>query len=249
MKRTLATRFASIFLMSGLIFVTSASAQNAPNTQPNVAPKRPPSAAAAKPGGGGPVKPREVSGVTLGWVRHCAEVGAELALACVTQQEVRDPTGEFIASLAYQEPAGGARKRLAIGVPLGTWLPSELSIRIDQGKRVEARYGTCLNNGCFAAVDVTPTLYQQLRSGEFLVITLHDAFDRPVDVKLPLETFVKAVDGSPANIAESEEIHKQWVGSLNARAQAQAKQGLAPPAAEVTSPDTQAPASTAPAKN
>lgn len=200
-------------------------AQPAPPATQAQPPRRP--APANRP----PQKPeapkiRQVSGVTLGWIRHCAEVGSPPALACVTQQEIRDETGNFLVSLAFQEPAGGVRKRLAIGVPLGSWLPSELNVRVDQGKALNARYGTCLNNGCFAALDATPELISQMRSGQMAIVTLWDAYNQPVEVNLPLETFRSAMDGSPASISDSEEIHKQWVASLVARGQNNQRQAV-----------------------
>ena len=205
---------------------TDVFAQPAPATPPATqAPRRqtPPAKAPQKPEA---PKIRQVSGITLGWIRHCAEVGTPPALACVTQQEIRDESGNFVISLAFQEPAGGGRKRIAIGVPLGSWLPSELNLRVDQGKVFDARYGTCLNNGCFGALEPTPDLISQMRSGQMAIVTLWDAFNQPVEVSLPLESFRSAMDGAPANISESEEIHKQWIGSLVSRAQAKQQQPL-----------------------
>ena len=206
------------------VVTTDVLAQPAPATPPANQPPRRQAPQAKAPQKPEATKIRQVSGITLGWIRHCAEVGTPPTLACVTQQEIRDESGNFVISLAFQEPAGGGRKRIAIGVPLGTWLPSELTLRVDQGKAVTARYGTCLNNGCFGALDPTPDLISQMRSGQTAIVTLWDAFNQPVEVSLPLESFRSAVDGTPANISESEEIHKQWIASLIARAQAKQQQ-------------------------
>lgn len=219
----------SASLMLGLLVFAPAYAQAPSPAAPAAgqqAPRRPAAPPHAQPQRQQAPKPREISGVTLGWIRHCAEVGTPPALACVTQQEVRDESGNFVISLALQEPAGAARKRLAIGVPLGGWLPSELTLRVDEGKRFDARYGTCLSNGCFAALDATPELIRQMRAGKTAIVTISDANNLPVDVSMPLESFQKALDGSPANIAESEDLHRQWVGSLQARAQAKQRQSL-----------------------
>lgn len=221
-----ATARVTLIVTAVAVMITDVLAQPAPPTPPAAqAPRRqtPPAKAPQKPEA---PKIRQVSGVTLGWIRHCAEVGTPPALACVTQQEIRDESGNFVVSLAFQEPAGGGRKRIAIGVPLGTWLPSELNLRVDQGKVFDARYGTCLNNGCFGALDPTPDLISQMRSGQTAIVTLWDAFNQPVEVSLPLESFRIATDGAPANISESEEIHKQWIASLVARAQAKQQQPL-----------------------
>lgn len=197
------------------------------------APRRPPQTQNQPKEQDEAVKPREVSGLTLGWIKHCAEVGTPPSPACVTQQEVRNDKGDFIAALALEEPAGNARKRLAILVPLGGWLPSELGLRIDDGKRIEAKYDTCLANGCFASLTATPDLLKSLRGGKTVTVTLIEGFSlQPIDLKVPLDSFVAAVDGAPADPAQSEEIHKQWINSLAARAEARRNQSLNPPPAQ-----------------
>lgn len=239
----------SVAVAAGMLgLVSFVSTVSVAQTRPQPAAK-PPAAQPAKPPA---VKPREVTGVTLGWIKHCAEVGTPPALSCVTQQETRSEGGDFLSSLAYQEPPGGARKLLAVGVPLGTWLPNEMSLRIDQGKPVEVKYGTCFSNGCFGALTMTPELLQLMRTGKTVVISLSDADSLPVEVSLPLESFAKALDGDPADVAASEEFHRQWISDLQSRARARAANSLAaPPAAQPNgTPAAQPPApSSIPPKN
>ena len=235
---------AACLVVAGFMGAISDGAAQTP--QPAApAQRRPAAPTQGKPAA--PAKPRQVSGITLGWIKHCAEVGSPPALSCVTQQELRTEAGEFISSLALQEPPTGSRKRLAIGVPLGVWLISELSLRFDQGKPIEAKYGTCLANGCFGVVEANAELLQQMRRAKMVVLTIHDAYDLPIEVQMPLESFLNAVDGAPSDISESEETQKQWVGNLVTRAQARDAQKLNPdaPAQTETPPGLPAPTNSA----
>lgn len=200
----------------------AASAQTAPAQPPRPAPRTPPAAPPAatpqQPPNPAQMQPKPLDGVTLGWVKVCQAVGNPPHQACVISEEVRDASGSFLASAAIQEVEGDPHRRMILTVPLGAWIPSDVAVRVDNGRPVSGLYGTCLVNGCFARIDVPNEMLQQMRRGDTLFLAIRNQDFVPFDLKLPLESFVRAYDGSSMELGAAEDRQRSWEVQLQQRA-------------------------------
>lgn len=203
----------------------SAAAQQRPQARQPAAPAPPPAT--------------EATGAVSGWIKQCQGEGE--ARGCVVQQEVYGLDGNQIATAAVQETQAGQRRRMVMAVPLGLWIEDGVQVRVDQRAPLSAPFGTCLPNGCFAALDVSNDLLQVLRQGQRLVLAVRTPDRGQVNILMPLDGFGAAFDG-PAADAQALQAHRQrFEEDLKRRVEeaqraAQAQQGQQPAGAQGTAP-------------
>lgn len=166
-----------------------------------------------------PVTPRQITGTTTGWVKVCQKIdGADNKEGCVVSEEVRADNGAFLASIALQEVVGEPRRQLIIAVPLGMALQAGLLVRVDQERAVPAKFGTCLQNGCFAGIDVGTDLLASMKKGQNLLVTVRNAQGIALDLTVPLANFGKAHEGPATDLKVVEEQQRQLEKELEKRA-------------------------------
>ncbi|MBX9618929.1 MAG: invasion associated locus B family protein [Hyphomicrobiales bacterium] len=165
------------------------------------------------------VTPRQITGTTTGWVKVCQKIdGASDKEGCVVSQEVRADNGAFLASIALQEVVGEPRRQLILAVPLGMALQAGLLVRVDQERAVPAKFGTCLQNGCFAGIDVGSDLLAAMNKGQNLLVTVRNAQGIALDLTVPLANFVKVHQGPATDLKVVEEQQRQLEKELEKRA-------------------------------
>jgi len=140
--------------------------------------------------------PIVVTGPTTGWIKACQRNPATNREGCLISLEMFNEGGLFLGSAGIQEAQGETRRRLVVTVPLGIWLEDGIQIRIDRNPVVRTGVGTCLQNGCFGAIDVTPPILQQLRTGQMLSVAVRNPDNTGFDIQIPLTGFAQAYDGS-----------------------------------------------------
>ena len=200
-----------------------------PAQAPRAAPAKPPPPAPAKPAAPAqaapqeqaqqPVAPRQITGTTTGWVKICQKIdGSSDKEGCVTSEEIRADNGAFLTSLAIQEVSGEARRQLIVAVPLGMALQAGMLIRVDQERAVPAKFGTCLQNGCFSGIDVGNDLLAQMKKGQNLFITIRNAQGLALDLTAPLANFGKVHEGPATDLKIVEEQQRQLEKELEKKA-------------------------------
>lgn len=166
-----------------------------------------------------PVTPRQITGTTTGWVKVCQKIeGSGDKEGCVVSEEVRADNGAFLASIALQEVVGEPRRQLIIAVPLGMALQAGLLVRVDQDRAVPAKFGTCLQNGCFAGIDVGSDLLASMKKGQNLLVTVRNAQGIALDLTVPLANFGKVHEGPATDLKVVEEQQRQLEKELEKRA-------------------------------
>lgn len=201
----------------------SSSAQPAP-AKPAPAKPAPQKAEPAKPAApqGQPnqaVTPRQITGTTTGWVKVCQKIdGTDNKEGCVVSEEVRADNGAFLASIAMQEVVGESRRQLIVAVPLGMALQAGLLLRVDQERAVPAKFGTCLQNGCFSGIDVGTDLLASMKKGQNLLVTVRNAQGIALDLTVPLANFDKVHEGPATDLKVVEEQQRQLEKELERRA-------------------------------
>jgi invasion protein IalB len=144
-----------------------------------------------------PPAPQRVDGFASGWARICQPIPGSEQQGCIVTQEVFGEAGAFMASVAMQEPRGEQRRQLIVIVPLGVSVQSGVLMRVDNNVAVPAKIGTCLQNGCFAGVDLGDDLLRPMRNGQTLFITVRPSQGPALDLAVPLAGFAQSVDGQP----------------------------------------------------
>lgn len=102
------------------------------------------------------------------WTRVCYTAADQsrceaVQVVSVTQQEQAQPI--LRATLTSTGPDGGDQRFLEIALPLGMDLRAGIVFQIDQGDEIQARYTTCIPQGCAAVLPADDQLMAAMRAG------------------------------------------------------------------------------------
>jgi invasion protein IalB len=86
---------------------------------------------------------------------------------------------------------------MRIVAPLGIWLPSGASLRIDGNDIGRTGFVRCLPSGCIAEVALEKALRDTLAGGSDAVITIHQSEDSAVDFSFKLDQLDKGLAALP----------------------------------------------------
>lgn len=164
--------------------------------------------AAAPPGG--PESP---------WAKLCNTDPATGKELCLTIQEIRADTGQFIASATIRTIAGDAKKSLITAVPPGMLLQPGLRIQIDDQPQVEVKYGICFPNACYGELEVDDAFVTKLKAGGKLTLTTLNQQAKPVNFPMSLAGFTKAFDGQGMDQAAQQVRESELADALARRAE------------------------------
>ena len=114
---------------------------------------------------------------------------------CLTIQEIRADTGQFIASATIRTVAGDTKKSLITAVPPGMLLQPGLRVQIDDGEQSEIKYGICYPNACYGELEINDDFIAKLKAGGKLTLTTLNQQAKPVNFPMTLAGFTKAFDG------------------------------------------------------
>jgi invasion protein IalB len=182
-----------------------------------------------------PPPPQRVEGFASGWARICQPIPGSEQQGCIVTQEVFGEAGAFMASVAMQEPRGEQRRQLIVIVPLGVSVQSGVLMRVDGNVAIPAKIGTCLQNGCFAGVDLGEDLLRPMRGGQTLFITVRPSQGPALDLAVPLAGFAQSVDGQPLSAEVLQERQRRFQDEIVRRQEEfrrrvqEQQQGTAPP--------------------
>ena len=153
------------------------------------------------------------------WAKLCnvdPSTGKEL---CLTLQEIRADTGQFIASATIRTIAGEAKKSLITAVPPGMLLQPGLRVQIDDAAPTDIKYGICFPNACYAELEVDDEFVAKLKAGGKLTITTLNQQAKPVNFPMTLSGFTKAYDGKGLDQAAQQARESELADALARRAE------------------------------
>ena len=146
---------------------------------------------------------------TAEWAKICNKnPNNEQQKLCLTMQEVKAETGQFIASAAVREMTGVDKRSFVVAVPPGMMIQPGLTVKVDDGSDTKIPFGICLPNACYGELEVKPDFVDSLKKGGQLVITVMNAQAKPVSFPITLAGFTKAYDSEgldPAAMAKRQE--------------------------------------------
>ena len=253
--------FAASALVAGAAALTGGGVgaqaqQQKPAAQAPAAPAKggavPAAPAAAAPAGGQAADANQSA-----WVKLCEKATLkkndkeEKLDICLTHHERLDGnTGMVIVSAALREVQGNPKKHLMVMVPLGVALPAGLQIKIDEDKEpTKLVYTICHPGGCTAEVEATEEIINKLKKGKQMMVAAMNVAAKPIFLPVPLNGFEPTLAGKPvdpevygkARAQLMQQIEQRQVEML-AKAEEDAKKGVAPAATGSTTPPAGAPA-------
>ncbi len=153
------------------------------------------------------------------WAKLCNTDPATGKELCLTIQEIRADTGQFIASATIRTIAGDTKKSLITAVPPGMLLQPGLRVQIDEGAQQELKYGICFPNACYGELEINDDFIAQLKGGGKLTLTTLNQQAKPVNFPMTLAGFTKAYDGAGLDTAAQEARESDLADALARRAE------------------------------
>jgi invasion protein IalB len=185
----------------------AAAAQQSDDTQQPVA---------AAPGS---PPPDTAPGGQPAWVKLCNTDPASKKELCLTLQELRAETGQFIASATIRQLTGDDKVSFIAAVPPGMLIQPGLRVQIDSGKQYPVKYGICYPNACYGELDVDTDFIAALKKGKQLVLTTLNQQAKGVAFPMTLAGFGKAYDGKGLDAAGQQARQNDLNKALQARAE------------------------------
>lgn len=134
------------------------------------------------------------------WTKICnKDPSAGNKEICLTAQDIRAETGQFLASVAVREVEGDPKKQFIIAVPPGMQLQPGMRVVIDQNQPMPARYSICFPNACYGDMDIDKGFVDTMKKGQALTVQTINQVGRTVNFTLVLKDFPKSYDGPPVD--------------------------------------------------
>jgi invasion protein IalB len=153
------------------------------------------------------------------WAKLCNADPASGKELCLTIQEIRADTGQFIASATVRTIDGDTKKSLITAVPPGMLLQPGLRVQIDDGEQQEVKYGICFPNACYGELEINDEFIGKLKAGGKLTLTTLNQQAKPVNFPMTLSGFTKAYDGKGLDQAAQQARQSDLQDALARRAE------------------------------
>lgn len=151
-------------------------------------------------GAGGEQQVQQAVAIPSPWTKICnKDPQAGNKEICLTAQDIRAETGQFLASVAVREVEGDPKKQFIIAVPPGMQLQPGMRVVIDQNQPMPARYSICFPNACYGDMDVDKGFVDTMKKGQALTVQTINQVGRTVNFTLVLKDFAKSYDGPPTD--------------------------------------------------
>lgn len=145
-------------------------------------------------------QPQQAIAIPSPWTKICnKDPNAGNKEICLTAQDIRAETGQFLASIAVREVEGDPKKQFIIAVPPGMQLQPGMRVVIDQNQPMPARYTICFPNACYGDMDVDKGFVDTMKKGQALTVQTINQVGRTVNFTLVLKDFAKSYDGPPVD--------------------------------------------------
>lgn len=203
---------------------------------------------APKPAGPGPMPVTPPAPPQPDWVKICNTDPQAKKEVCLTSRDVRNETGQNVASVAIRQVTGEPKRFFLAAVPPGLLLQPGVRVAIDQNQPANGRYSICFPNACYAEVEVNDAFFNNLKKGTNLVIQAMNQQAKTINFPVSLAGFSKAYEGPAMDPKVFQAQRDKLNEEMNKRAQEardklQMQSGAQPPA-DAASPGDKAPVQT-----
>lgn len=175
-----------------------ASAQDTPTPAPKPAPAKSagdaPAADAAAPAA--PAAAGDAAAApTSSWIKECGQDPQSKKKLCITSQELRADTNQFIASIQLRKLDGDSKMAVTAIVLTGQLIQPGLLIQVDQNKPVPLKYVICDPAVCYAQAEVDDTFTALMKKGNKVAAITMNPQGKPMVFPFTLAGFKKTFEG------------------------------------------------------
>lgn len=169
------------------------------------------------------------------WVKFCGKdpKDPDAKGQCLTEYELRDEKGQVVVTVALREIDGDPKKMFLIAVPPLMLIQPGLRVSVDKGKQEEGKFTICYPNACYAELQASDSLIQQMKKGTALYVVTLNVQGKPITFPFRLYGFKEKNEGpgiDPTVINKQNEEQDRLQQELQKKADEAAKQLGATPA-------------------
>ena len=137
--------------------------------------------------------PRLTTATYDDWTVRCETLGA--VKTCEVEQ-TSQAQGQPFSQVAIGRPSKNEPLRIVVQVPINVWLPSGVTLLVDDKEPgIAATFKRCVGGACFADADLSDEAIKKLRAGaEKSKLLFKDAAQRDVNVPVSFKGFAPAFD-------------------------------------------------------
>ena len=133
----------------------------------------------------------EQAALVQNWQVNCSNSGTPNQLRCSILQVVRlKETGQKVISVEIRRTAGGASKKMLIGLPHGLYLPDGIKLSVDEGPVSSHKIITADAKGSYSEVELNADQLSVLRAGTNLNIGATSRASEPIKFQISLKGFM-----------------------------------------------------------
>lgn len=162
---------------------------------------------------------QEANPAAAAWVKVCNQEPKSKKNICLTTQEIRADTGQFLASVAIREIGVNEKRSLIIAVPPGMLIQPGLRLQVDKNKQREIKYGICFPNACYAELNIDESVVAEMKRGNELILTTLNQQAKAINFQLTLSGFTASYDGDPIDPAELQAQQQKLRDELQQKAE------------------------------
>lgn len=127
------------------------------------------------------------------WGTECSASVRNAPLDCSVFQQVVDAnSGRVTAMLRVRVPGDTKSPVMLVQMPLGVYLPGQLTMSIDNAAPTAIAFQTCDVNGCYAGTPVPPNFLAAMEKGQTLSLQVQNQARQASSVGIVLAGFAKA---------------------------------------------------------
>lgn len=130
------------------------------------------------------------------WVKECGQDPQSKKKLCITSQELRAETNQFIASLQIRQLEGEPKMALTAVVLTGQLIQPGLRVQVDQNKPAELKYVVCEPSVCYAQAEIDAAFISAMKKGGKITAISLNPQGKPMVFPFSLAGFTKVVDGA-----------------------------------------------------
>ncbi|MGJ8533381.1 MAG: invasion associated locus B family protein [Alphaproteobacteria bacterium] len=171
----------------------------------------------------GNIHAQQAAPAQAAWVKVCNQDPTSKKDVCLTTQEIRADSGQFLASVAVREIGGEEKQSLVIAVPTGMLVQPGLRLQVDKNTQKEIKYGICFPNACYAELPIDPSVIAEMKRGNALVLTTLNQQAKAINFKLTLVGFTASYDGDAIDPAQLKAQQETLRDELQQKAEAARK--------------------------
>jgi invasion protein IalB len=136
----------------------------------------------------GPIQPEQPP-KTL-WGTSCSAVSRSAALDCVMEQRVIiTETWRLLVGVKVRVEGAGRTPALMVQTPLGLFMPSGVTLRVDSVEPEKLDVQTCDAAGCYAGMAMSAEFVALMVTGRELLVSFQDLARQDVNVTVSLQGF------------------------------------------------------------